>query len=336
MATFPSDVVAFPTLIDLVDSVLASHQNERADEITAIQDYLINTLLGPEGFGLNYRISVSVSSNNLTLNIKRHDNTDPSVDNPLVFRINHERYSLTSAISFTKNAATNWMSAGSGPTVNGIGGNVLDLFVYAIAETGASAGLKFGYSRIPYANTMGDFVNTNTDERYIAGNWTNFNSSDVVRVIGRFAAQLSVTSFNWSLPTPLIVNRPIWETDWRYYSPDATGVSAQDATQVWRYKINQREATVFGRHNANLTSNAASFTVPLPISCRTGLTQNMAWSGTGLMIDNTSVQSIGIIRILNTAPTAMNLYKDSAVSNNWTTGGVGKRCAQMSPMLFEI
>jgi len=39
---FPSSVKTFPTLIDLADSVLALHQNERGNEITAIESWLLN------------------------------------------------------------------------------------------------------------------------------------------------------------------------------------------------------------------------------------------------------------------------------------------------------
>ncbi|MDL1909685.1 hypothetical protein FBQ81_03175 [Chloroflexi bacterium CFX6] len=40
MASFPSSIKTFPTLVDLADSVLAAHQNERGDEITAIETEL--------------------------------------------------------------------------------------------------------------------------------------------------------------------------------------------------------------------------------------------------------------------------------------------------------
>lgn len=43
MTSFPSSVKTFSTIVDLVDSVLAAHQNERGDEITALQNYLIET-----------------------------------------------------------------------------------------------------------------------------------------------------------------------------------------------------------------------------------------------------------------------------------------------------
>lgn len=40
MASFPSSIKTFATLVDLADSVLAAHQNERGDEITAIETAL--------------------------------------------------------------------------------------------------------------------------------------------------------------------------------------------------------------------------------------------------------------------------------------------------------
>lgn len=43
MTSFPNAVKTFGTLVDLVDSVLASHHNEKGDETTAMQNYLIET-----------------------------------------------------------------------------------------------------------------------------------------------------------------------------------------------------------------------------------------------------------------------------------------------------
>jgi hypothetical protein len=41
MASFPTSVKTFTTLTDNVDSILAAHQNERGDEITAIETWLL-------------------------------------------------------------------------------------------------------------------------------------------------------------------------------------------------------------------------------------------------------------------------------------------------------
>lgn len=46
MASFPTSIKTFPTLVDLVDSVLASHQNDRGDEITAEQTFLFSGTSG--------------------------------------------------------------------------------------------------------------------------------------------------------------------------------------------------------------------------------------------------------------------------------------------------
>lgn len=40
MADYPSSIKIFPTLVDLADSVLAAHQNDRGGEITAIETEL--------------------------------------------------------------------------------------------------------------------------------------------------------------------------------------------------------------------------------------------------------------------------------------------------------
>lgn len=330
MATFPGGVVSFPTLVDFVDSALASHQNERADEIEAIENYLLNLASGVDGFGLNYQISPSVSSNNLALGILGLDGNAPSSSNPVKIRVGNTLYTLTAATTFTKNAATNWMNLGS---TDLIGGNSADLFVYAIAETGAGAGLKIGYSRISHANTMADFVNTSTDEKYIAGNWTNFNSTDKVQVIGRFRASLSVTSFNWSIPSALVINRPIYESDWLVYSPTPTGFSTVPATAVYKYKILYGAASVFVRQASDGTSNANTFTIPLPFTAKT--ISNMAWGSVGPCIDNGSTQATpAAVRVLSAAA-AMNVFKDFTSTNNWTTSG-GKRLAQMNPLVYEI
>lgn len=60
-ASFPTSVKTFSTLVDLVDSVLASHQNDRGDEITAIENYLIESAT-----------EVTVSSGTLTVTKSRH------------------------------------------------------------------------------------------------------------------------------------------------------------------------------------------------------------------------------------------------------------------------
>jgi hypothetical protein len=80
---------------------------------------------------------------------------------------------------------------------------------------------------------MNDFVNTTTSEKYIAGNWTNFNATDVVQNIGRFRAQLSASAgFNWSIASAAVINFPIFEIDWLSWTPAYSASGSLTYTSV--------------------------------------------------------------------------------------------------------
>lgn len=163
----------------------------------------------------NYIITPSVASNNLTVALKTLAGTDPSAADPITHRIGNAVYDITAALSLTAAASTNWCSLGTDfATIE------QDLFVYLIAETGAAAGVKIGFSRIAYALTMGDFNAGSTHAKHIKGNWTTLTSTDAVALIGRFSATLSAgAAYTWTLPSPVVVNWPIYETRWRNYIP---------------------------------------------------------------------------------------------------------------------
>lgn len=189
-----------------------------------------------EFMNMGYSISPTISGQSLLVAIKGEDGNDPSASNPVRFQLGTTFYYLTSATSYSAPSGTNWHNAGN-PT--GTAANDIDYFEYAIEETGASAGLKFGHSRIPFALTMGDFVNTSTNEKYIKGNWTNFNSTDKVRVIGRFRAQLSASPFVWSIPSAKVINYPIWQTDILTWTPIPSASSS-----TWPATITTAEYTI--------------------------------------------------------------------------------------------
>ncbi len=119
-----------------------------------------------------YKVTPSVASNDLTLKITHLDGSDPSATNPLVFKIGDSWQVVTSNLSFTKAAATNWCNSGGAELAT----QPRDYFVYIIEETGASAGTKLGFSPIPSARTMSDFGNTVASDTYNAGGWTNFKA----------------------------------------------------------------------------------------------------------------------------------------------------------------
>ena len=199
----------------------------------------------PEGLGYNYVITPSVASNNLTVALKTIAGTDPSATDPAIIRIGNVMYTIAAALTTTKNAGTNWCNSGAAELKT----KDIDFFVYLIQETGASAGTKIGFSRIPYAKTMNDFVNTNTDEKYVAGSWTNFNTSDLVENIGRFAAQSSGTaSYNWSIPAVNVVSCPVFNTRSLDWTPTlgGTGTMTYTGTSVVsaKYIITDRECRI--------------------------------------------------------------------------------------------
>jgi hypothetical protein len=148
----------------------------------------------PEGKMLNGRILPTVATNNITISLKTFAGTDPSVTDPVYVTIGGVVRTITSALSVTKNAGTNWFGSGAVELAT----KEIDYFVYL--GYNSTDGVVIGFSRIPYARIYSDFNTTTTNERYCAiSNITTAASNDNYIVIGRFAATLSATaSFNWS------------------------------------------------------------------------------------------------------------------------------------------
>ncbi len=260
----------------------------------------------------NYIITPSAPSNILTVSIKTLAGTDATAGNPIRFKIGDTVYSLTAGASIVKAASTNWMNMGSLE----LAGRPVDLFVYAIAESGASAGLKFGLSRHPYSKYMGDFINTNTDEKYIAGNWTNFVSTDPVLNIGRIRAQLSGTpNFLWSIPSPYVVNRPIYESDWLTWLPQYTGFSVVPTGNDY-YKVNGDTVLIHRDAGTNGTSNLTTFTMTYPFKF---VTSSAAGGLINVWDNNAASSTIGHMQT-TAGSNLVSLYK-SFFQGVWTNTG---------------
>jgi hypothetical protein len=323
-ASFPSSVRTFATILDIADSVLAAHQNERGDEITAIETELGVSPSGSENSVVlrldrmelleRYVITPSVATNNLTLAIKDINGNDPSATNPIKFRVGNTLFSLEAATSIVKNAGTNYGGRGASETA----AKNVDWFVYAIAETGASAGLKFGISPVPYATTMSDLSATATAQNAIIGNYTNRNTTDAVQVIGRFRAQLSASaSYNWSIPNANVINYPIFETDWLTWLPTITGYSALPTNVVYRYMLRGSDLLYEIVEITGGTSNLATKTYTAPFTAKT-LT-NMVWAGLiPITFDNGSYGACGFTQVLS-ASNVINMYRSGI--QGWTATG---------------
>jgi len=194
---------------DLIPIVTDTDSTAVTKKITVAN--LMGGLIAPEGFLINGKIVPSVTSGNLTVAIKGLDGNNPSSTNPVYVRIGDAIRSITSALSVTKNAGTNWFNAGSSELAT----KEIDYFVYL--GYNATDGVVIGFSRIPYATAYSQFSTTNTNEKYCAiSNIAHAASGDAYTVIGRFAATLSAgAGYTWSVPTFTSINliqRPIFET----------------------------------------------------------------------------------------------------------------------------
>ncbi len=192
----------------------------------------------PEGFLINGKIVPSVASNNLTVALKGLDGNDPSATNPIYIRIGDTVHSITSALSVTKNAGTNWCNAGSSELAT----KEIDYFVYL--GYNATDGVVIGFSRIPYATEYSQFSTTSTNEKYCAiSTITNAAAGDDYTVVGRFAATLSAgAGYTWTVPTfnsKNLIQRPIFETRTLIYLPTYTcsGSMTFTSTSVAYYNI---------------------------------------------------------------------------------------------------
>lgn len=209
----------------------------------------------PEGFLINGKIVPSVSSNNLTVAIKGIDGNDPSATNPVYCRIGGVVRSITSALSVTKNAATNWFNSGSTELAT----QEIDYFVYL--GYNATDGVVVAFSRIANADQYSIFSVTSTNEKYAAiSTITTAAATDYYNVVGRFAATLSAgAGYTWSVPTftaSNLIQRPIYETRSLTYAPTWTTAGGNftnnPSTTYLKYKLvnNLVKLDTYGVFNA--------------------------------------------------------------------------------------
>ena len=263
---------------------------------------------GPEGFLINGKIVPSVASNNLTVAIKGMDGNDPSASNPVYIRIGDAVRTISSALSVTKNAGTNYCNSGSSEFAT----KEVDYFVYI--GYNATDGVVVGFSRIPYATIYSDFSTTATAETYCAiSTITNAAAGDNYIVVGRFAATLSAgAGYTWTVPTFTSLNliqRPVRETRWLTYVTTASGfTSAPDMTS--RYLIRERTVTVVQWFNATPTSNSTSTSFTAPMAAKT--ITNGLWRACGRGSNNSTQLTTPISVELGSGSSTINTYKDMA------------------------
>jgi hypothetical protein len=301
---------------------------------TSRKRYLPDNNLLPEGYIINGKLSVTVASNNITVALKTLSGGNPSATDPVSVWLAGSYRRCTAALSVTKNAGTNWFSSGS----SALATQTVSYFAYLIWNTTPATDIvDIGFARIPFGRVYSDFSTTTTAEKYLAfGNASTPTSTDSVTVIGRFDAALSATaSFNWSVPTftnSNLIQHPITETEWLTYAPTPTGFSAVPTTTVYRYKIDGNTMYVSVRQGTAGTSDATTFTIPLPFTAKT--VTNMVWSGAAAVTDNGSnLTTPGYLRV-QSAATVLEVFKDFSVAAFTNSGNKGLRT--MDPIVYEI
>lgn len=275
-------------------------------------------LLGPDSWATNYKIVPSVASNNLTVALKTASGADPSVSNPIMVRIGDTERLITSALSVTKNAGTNWCNAGSAELAT----KEVDFFVYL--GYNATDGVVIGFSRIPYATLYSDFSATTTNEKYAGiSTITNATAGDNYVNIGRFAATLSAgAGYTWSVPTftsANLVQRPTYETEWKYWIPTVSGFSSVPTNTIYLYKIIGKDVMFRIRELTAGTSNANTFTYTAPFTAQT-LT-NGIWNFIATGTDNGTVIGASLQLSSNSATITCFPTLYSSGSTSWTASG---------------
>ena len=220
-----------------------------------------------------YKISVTVSANDLIVALKHEDGTDPSADRPLYFKIGNSLRACTAALSKTLADGTSWFGSGAAE----LGTKEIDYFVYAIWNTTPATDiLDLGFARVPYFNVYADASSTTTNERYLAyANASAPAATDEMVNIGRFAATLSLTGTGhlWTVPTftnTNLKNQPWYDTRLLTYTPiwaaAGTAVSLGNASLTGNYRISMRSAVVRVAFAAGNTTtfgtNGYTWTVP--------------------------------------------------------------------------
>ena len=299
----------YTRVTDNVDDVLASQHNELID---GLQNFPL-----PQGFAENYRLSVTVASNNLTVALKTLAGNDPSSTDFVSVRIGNTTRTVTAALSVTKNAATNWCNSGSAELAT----NEIDYFAYL--GYNATDGVVIGFSRIPYANLYSDFSATSTNEKYAGiSTITNAAAGDDYVVIGRFAATLSAgAGYTWTVPTftsANLIQRPIFETRQLAWTPTHTRVTTNytnlPVTNNAEYQMVGRNLLAQEQHTQNATpggSGQQSVSLPftITISSRIGSGINLS-TAVSLVVYGASAGSvITLFRYdATTECTASNVY----------------------------
>lgn len=234
--------------------------------------YMLTTFMR-NGEMRNGKFSVTVTSSDLTVALKTILSADPSASDPVYIKLGGTVRTITSALSFTLNDATNWFNAGSAELAT----KEIDYFIYAVWDSNSTA-VALSCARVPYGKLVSEFSATTTNEKHLA-NFANFTSTDSVEVVGRFAATLSAgAAYTWTVPTftdANLIQAPIHETRLLEFTPTVTpsaGTRSSVVVTFDKYQVKGREFTfhIYETWTQNTTAaDYVQFTVPFTFGLST-------------------------------------------------------------------
>ena len=212
-----------------------------------------------------YKLSVTVSANDLIVALKHEDGNDPSADRPLYFKIGDSLRAVTGALSVTLADGTNWFNSGGANLAT----QLVGYFVYVGYRT-ASTAVVLGFSPIPHANLYSDFSATTTNAKYGAFSTAPAATDDVVN-IGYFEATLSAgAGYTWTVPTFTtvnLINHSTFETNWLTSTTTfPAGFTATPPVWTITYKKVMDVCLMRQAITSEGTSTATTFTFTVPVA----------------------------------------------------------------------
>lgn len=242
-----------------------------------------------DGTVINGKIVPSVASNNLTVALKTAAGGDPSASSPVHVWIGGTKYTVTSALSVTRNAGTNWCNAGNSLLAT------YTIYMFVYLGYNATDGVTIGFSRIPYGIKYSDFSATTTKDIYCAiSTITNAAATDRYVNIGRFAAELSAAAgHTWSIPASnLTINAPTFFTPWMNYLPSLTVQADISSYAKCSYMLHDNMCkTNFYTDLVNVTSSGNQIRINLPLPGQSAVESvsyfakpSTAWAATTILL----------------------------------------------------
>ena len=260
---------------------------------------------------INGKLSVSLSTSDLVIAVKTLAGADPSASDPVYININGTVRSITSALSITIAAGTNWFNSGGSELAT----LLVPYFVYAIWDSNSSA-VALTIGRKPYYRIVASGMSTTTSENHIYG-YSGFTDGDDMVNIGYFEATLSGgAGYTWTVPTftnDNLHSEPTYVTKFFAWSPVQNAFSTPP-TVTARYRVIDHAIEYEYYTDTQGTSNGTAFTVTMPF-----LAAQDALILVSLARDNGTYTSAAYGYIAAASSTA-TLYS-TAAGTSWTGSG---------------